>query len=105
MCEFGGPPSEHTPPGRCCSPKERKIQHRNTVPVSGRTASDAMKTNHPLTVEEAAAILRLSPKTIRSHCQAGEIRASKVGGIWFIHRAPFERQFGQYDPNPTRKGA
>ena len=64
-----------------------------------------MKNDHPLTVEEAATILRLSPKTVRSYCVAREIRASKVGGIWFIHRAAFERQFGQQDPNPNPKGA
>lgn len=91
--------------GRLMAPKGTKHLHRKTDPIFGRPASYEMKNDHPLTVDEAATILRLSPKTIRSYCQSGEIRASKVGGIWFIHRVPFERQFGQYDPNPNRKGA
>ncbi len=98
------PPS--APPHRATvQPGGAKNLHRKTDPFFGRPASFDMKTNHPLTVEEVAAILRLTPKTVRSYCAAREIRASKVGGIWFIHRAAFERQFGQNEPRPNRKGA
>jgi excisionase family DNA binding protein len=103
MGEFGGPPSD-THGGQLTLPSIAKNLHRDR-PSKWATASDMIKNDHPLTVEEAATILRLSSKTIRSYCAAREIRASKVGGIWFIHRAAFERQFGQYEPNPNRKGA
>ncbi len=98
-------PSPASTEGQLVPPFVAKNLHRKTDPFFGRLASFIMKNNQPLTIEEVAAILRRTPKTVRSYCAAREIRASKVGGIWFIHRAAFERQFGQHDPSPNRKGA
>ena len=40
-----------------------------------------------MTVEEAAAILKLSPKTVREHCKTGLIKGTKVGRTWRILRS------------------
>ena len=39
-----------------------------------------------LTTREVAALLGLTPDTVRKYCERGVIKAGKPGGRWIIHR-------------------
>ncbi|MCC6756269.1 MAG: helix-turn-helix domain-containing protein [Solirubrobacterales bacterium] len=44
---------------------------------------------HVLTVEQAAALLQLSPDTLYTMLRRGEVPGKKLGSQWRIPRAPF----------------
>jgi excisionase family DNA binding protein len=43
-----------------------------------------------LTVEQAAAILQLSPKTIKDWLRAGKLTGCKIGRVWRVKPADLE---------------
>jgi excisionase family DNA binding protein len=43
-----------------------------------------------LTVEQAAAILQLSPKTIKDWLRAGKLPGCKIGRLWRVKQADLE---------------
>jgi excisionase family DNA binding protein len=45
----------------------------------------------PVTVKEAAAVLRVNPKTIYSAILRGQLQAIRVGGVILIPRRVFEK--------------
>jgi excisionase family DNA binding protein len=65
-----------------------------------------------LTVEQAAAILQLSPKTIKDWLRAGKLTGCKIGRFWRVRPADLEafiqasRRWrgseAQADPRPDR---
>ena len=46
-----------------------------------------------LTLEEAAEVLRLSPRTVRGYLQRGEIEGRLIGGRWRFRRADLDAFF------------
>lgn len=44
-----------------------------------------------LTLDEAAAYLRVHPRTLRTKASEGEVPAAKVGRAWRFHREQLER--------------
>jgi excisionase family DNA binding protein len=46
-----------------------------------------------LTLEEAAGVLRLNPRTVRRYVQRGEIEARIIGGRWRFRRAALDTFF------------
>jgi excisionase family DNA binding protein len=43
-----------------------------------------------LTLEEAAGVLRLNPRTVRAYIRRGEIEARIIGGRWRFRRADLD---------------
>jgi excisionase family DNA binding protein len=43
-----------------------------------------------LTLREAAAVLRLNPRTVRAYIQRGKIEARIIGGRWRFRRADLD---------------
>jgi excisionase family DNA binding protein len=54
------------------------------------------------TVDEAAAYLRISRRTIYRLAESRRLPARKVGGQWRFHRLVLEKYLGV--PQPTRRG-
>jgi excisionase family DNA binding protein len=48
---------------------------------------------HLLTLREAATVLRLNPRTVRSYVQRGEIEARIIGGRWRFRRGDLDAFF------------
>jgi len=46
-----------------------------------------------LTLQEAAAVLRLNPRTVRTYVQRGEIEARIIGGRWRFRPADLDAFF------------
>ncbi|MGC9317047.1 MAG: helix-turn-helix domain-containing protein [Armatimonadota bacterium] len=44
-----------------------------------------------LTLSEAAAYLRVHPRTLRMKASEGEVPGAKVGRVWRFHRQQLER--------------
>lgn len=44
-----------------------------------------------LTLDEAAAYLRVHPRTLRTKASKGEVPAAKIGRVWRFHRNQLER--------------
>lgn len=44
-----------------------------------------------LTLDEAAAYLRVHPRTLRTKASEGEVPGAKVGRVWRFHRRQLER--------------
>ena len=44
-----------------------------------------------LTLDEAAAYLRVHPRTLRLKASEGDVPAAKVGKVWRFHRGQLER--------------
>lgn len=44
-----------------------------------------------LTLDEAAAYLRVHPRTLRTKASEGEVPAAKIGRVWRFHREQLER--------------
>ncbi len=44
-----------------------------------------------LTLDEAAAYLRVHPRTLRLKASEGKVPAAKVGKMWRFHRGQLER--------------
>lgn len=44
-----------------------------------------------LTLDEAAAYLRVHPRTLRTRASEGEVPAAKIGRVWRFHRDQLER--------------
>lgn len=59
-----------------------------------------------LTIAEAAAWLRFNPKSFTELVGRGEVPgASKIGGVWRIHRPTVVASFqGQIGASPAKKG-
>lgn len=51
--------------------------------------------NDLLTVNEVAAILRLSPFTIRRWIKEQKLRAVKVGSVWRVYKVDLEKFLGE----------
>ena len=49
--------------------------------------------DHLLTIKEAAAVLRLTPRTVRAYVQRGEIEGRIIGGRWRFRRADLDAFF------------
>jgi excisionase family DNA binding protein len=64
-----------------------------------------------LTPEQAAAILQLSPKTIKDWLRAGKLTGCKVGRVWRVKRADLEAfiqasrrlHAREEEPNPLKE--
>jgi len=48
-----------------------------------------------LTLQEAAQVLRLNPRTVRGYIQRGEIEAGIIGGRWRFRRAALDSFFAK----------
>ena len=44
-----------------------------------------------MTLDEAAAYLRVHPRTLRTKASEGEVPAAKIGRVWRFHRLQLER--------------
>jgi hypothetical protein len=44
-----------------------------------------------LTVDQAAALLLLTPASVRHHCRRGTLPARRLAGVWLIRRADAAR--------------
>jgi excisionase family DNA binding protein len=59
----------------------------------------------PITLEEAATMLRRSVKTLRRLIQNHSLNAFKIGGCWFVRPSEIEafiqRQLSQTGGNPS----
>lgn len=44
-----------------------------------------------LTLDEAAAYLRVHPRTLRTKASEGEVPGAKIGRVWRFHRDQLER--------------
>jgi excisionase family DNA binding protein len=55
--------------------------------------------DHLLTLREAAAILRLSTRTVREYLQRGEIEGRIIGGRWRFRRADLDAFFANAPRN------
>ncbi len=44
-----------------------------------------------LTLDEAAAYLRVHPRTLRMKASEGEVPGAKIGRVWRFHREQLER--------------
>jgi excisionase family DNA binding protein len=53
-------------------------------------------------VEEAAAILGLSPGTVKNKCAAGELPAKKIGKTWIIDKTQLEEEKKMKTVNYTK---
>jgi excisionase family DNA binding protein len=61
-----------------------------------RKASDAPPIgDHLLTLREAAAVLRLSTRTVREYVRRGEIEGRVIGGRWRFRRADLDAFFAK----------
>ena len=63
-----------------------------------------MKTMETLTPGELAKILKLHPFTVTRLAREGKIPAFKVGGVWRIDRAKFERWIATQGPKQPKRG-
>ena len=63
-----------------------------------------MKTMETLTPGELAKILKLHPFTVTRLAREGKIPAFKVGGVWRIDRAKFERWIATQGPKKPKRG-
>ena len=61
-----------------------------------------MPTIETLTPNEIAKILKLHPFTVTRLAREGTIPAFKVGGVWRIDRAKFERWIATQGPKKQR---
>ena len=72
------------------------MQRTNTeFRISARPMPAKKQTAKPigdrlLTLQEAAAVLRLNPRTVRTYVQRGEIEARIIGGRWRFRRADLD---------------
>ena len=48
---------------------------------------------HLLTLKEAAAVLRLHPRTVREYLRRGELEGRIIGGQWRFRRKDLERSY------------
>ena len=65
-----------------------------------REASEAAPIgDHLLTLREAAAVLRLSTRTVREYVQRSEIEGRIIGGRWRFRRADLDAFFANAPRN------
>lgn len=51
-------------------------------------------------IEEAAETLRVHPESVRRIIRNGRLRASKLGGKWFVNRVYLQQYARSYNPRP-----
>ena len=57
-----------------------------------------------LTLDEAAAYLRVHPRTLRIKASEGEIPGAKIGKVWRFHRQQLEEWLRRGGALATRPG-
>jgi len=77
---------------------------RRWVRRDPRDEEDGMTDHQLLTVEEAAAHLRLNPQTVYRLLRAGKLPGVKVGRQWRVRLVDLEAHLTSPPVNPAREG-